>query len=147
MFKFIRIGETNLVCYPNGTIVRQNIRSKKWKVCKGWKNKEYLMMGIDGKKYSMHRVLAHAFGILDLHDELMIDHIDLNRSNNCIKNLRPATRQQNYFNSNSKGYSQHQNKWTAQIGINKKKIHLGCFDTKEEAHQAYLDAKKIYHKF
>ena len=29
--------------------------------------------------------------------------------------------------------------------VNGKKIHLGLFDTKEDAHNAYLNAKKIYH--
>ena len=29
--------------------------------------------------------------------------------------------------------------------INQKEIHLGCYNTEEEAHQAYLRAKKIYH--
>jgi hypothetical protein len=103
-------------------------------------------MKIDGKMYKMHRVIAHAFGILDLHSELLIDHIDL-KKNNCISNLRPATPQQNMFNTNAKGYSwhiQHQ-KWNAKIGVNNKRIHLGYFDTEEEAHQKYLEAKKIYH--
>ncbi len=150
MFKFIRIGKTNLICYENGTILRFGKQTKKWKVCKGNKNSEgYLTMRIDDKTYKMHRVLAHAFNILDLHDELMIDHIDLNKSNNCIKNFRPATNQQNQFNRDVKGYywEKQQNKWRARIGLNEKRIHLGCFDTKEEAHQAYLDAKDKYHKF
>jgi hypothetical protein len=150
MSKFIQIGKTNLECYPDGTILRQNVRSKKWKICKSSKTKIYLIMKIDDKWYLMHRVIAHAFGILDLHDELMIDHIDLNKKNNCIENLRPATRQQNSFNTTyAKGYSWNinRNKWTAQIMVSNKSIFLGYFDTEEDARQAYLDAKDIYHKF
>jgi hypothetical protein len=78
---------------------------------------------------------------------LKIDHIDQNKSNNNISNFRPATQQQNSFNTNAKGYIKRAKKWQAQIMLDGKKIHLGCFNTKEEAHQAYLDAKEIYHKF
>jgi hypothetical protein len=34
----------------------------------------------------------------------------------------------------------------SQIVLNKKSIYLGLYETEEEAHKAYLDAKKIYHK-
>lgn len=34
----------------------------------------------------------------------------------------------------------------AYIKVNYKKVHLGCFDTAEEAHKAYLEAKAVYHK-
>ena len=46
MFKFCRIGETNLVCYPTGLILRFDKRSKKWQICKGYKREdEYLSNG------------------------------------------------------------------------------------------------------
>ena len=147
MYRFCRIETTNLICYRNGTILRFHKILKKWTVCKGSKDNKYLSMEIDKKQYLYHRVIAHAFGILDLHSPLQIDHRDLNKTNNCIFNLRPATNQQNAFNRNAKGYcfhKQHQ-KWMAGIKINDKSIHLGYFDTEEEAHTAYLEAKKIYH--
>jgi len=153
MFRFVRIENTNLVCYRNGLVLRFDKRSKKWSVCKGSLNdRGYLIIGIDGKMYLMHRVIAHAFGILDIESELMIDHRNFDKTNdktnNCIFNLRPATRQQNNFNTNAKGYSWHKssNKWRAYIKLNGKSIHLGLFDTEEEAHTAYLEAKKKYHK-
>jgi hypothetical protein len=133
-------------------ILRFDKRSEKWTVCYGWKTKNgYLQMKIDGKMYLCHRIIAHAFGILDIHSELMIDHINFDKTNdktnNCIFNLRPATPQQNQFNTNAKGYCWHKNnnKWQAYIILDGKQIHLGCFDTEEEARQAYLEAKKIYH--
>ena len=150
MYKFCRIGNTNLVCYPNGLILRFDKRSKKWQICKGYKEKNgYLRMKIDDKKYCMHRVLSHVFGILDLHDELKVDHIDLNKSNNNISNFRPATVQQNSFNTDAKGYwwDKCAKKWKAGICLNGKRIHLGLFDKEEDARNAYLNAKEIYHKF
>jgi hypothetical protein len=77
-----------------------------------------------------------------------IDHIDGNKSNNKIDNLRDVTRQQNQWNrTTAKGYSWNKiaNKFHAQIKINKKTKNLGLFQTEQEARNAYLKAKEIYH--
>lgn len=148
MYRFCRIENTNLICYRNGTILRQNIRSKKWKICKGSKDKTvYLQIIINKNSYMCHRVIAHAFGIFDLHSELKIDHRDRNPSNNCVFNLRPATQQQNTFNTNAKGYCWHKRakKWQSAICLDGKIIHLGYFEKEGDAKQAYIDAKKKYH--
>lgn len=42
-------------------------------------------------------------------------------------------------------YKARNNKWAAQIQVNKKRKHLGLFDTPEEAHAAYLKAKRELH--
>jgi hypothetical protein len=104
-------------------------------------------MTINNKTFKCHRVIAHAFKILDIHSELQIDHRDRDRNNNCIFNLRSATNQQNAFNNNYKGYNFHQQtkKWRARIKIDGNEIHLGLFETEEEAHQKYIEAKKKYH--
>lgn len=148
MFRFVRIENTNLICYRNGTILRFHKRWKKWTVCKGATHSDgYLTMRINKKGYLIHRLIAHAFGILDLHSPLKIDHRDRNPSNNCIFNLRPSTPQQNAFNTNAKGYYWHKcaKKWHAHIQLDGKRMYLGLFDTEEEAKQAYLEAKKKYH--
>ena len=147
MFKFCRIKNTNLICYRNGTILRFDKRSNKWTVCEGSNNKGYLFMNIDGKNYYCHRVIAHAFRILDIHSELDIDHRDRDKTNNCIFNLRAITHQKNSFNTDAKGYywnKKHQ-KWYGFIKKDGKNKYLGCFTKEEDARQAYLDAKKIYH--
>ena len=147
MFKFCRIRTTNIVCYDNGLILRFNKCSKKWTVCKETiDTSKYLRVRIDGKNYLWHRVVAHVFGILDIHSPLFKDHIDRFRTNNSISNFKVVTRQQNQFNRGAKGYWWNGNKWQASIRLNGKLIYLGIFDTEEEAHQAYLEAKKIYHK-
>jgi len=64
--------------------------------------------------------------------------------NNC----KWATRQDQIYNRRpSKGYYWHirHKKWRAQIKVNYKRIHLGYFKTKNEAKQAYLEAKRKYH--
>lgn len=77
-----------------------------------------------------------------------LDHIDGNKSNNRIDNLRDVTNQQNQFNrTTAKGYCWHKptNKFIAYIKSNGKKKYLGLFETEQEARNAYLKAKEIYH--
>lgn len=50
------------------------------------------------------------------------------------------------FNQKSKGFICRNGKYEAYIGIDYKQKYLGIYDTPEEARQAYLDARKIYHK-
>jgi hypothetical protein len=78
-----------------------------------------------------------------------IDHINGIRHDNRISNLRGVTRQQNQWNRlNTKGYyfNKGARKFYAYIRINGKKTYLGLFNTEQEASQAYLKAKEIYHK-
>ena len=64
-----------------------------------------------------------------------------------MNNLRIVSCHENQFNRNGKGYDfdKRINRYASYITLNSKKIHLGMFDTKEEAHQAYLQAKEKYH--
>ena len=60
----------------------------------------YSCIRVDGKLYSTHRAIGVAFGLLDgMDDPRDIDHIDVNPSNNCLSNLRAATRSQNIQHS------------------------------------------------
>jgi len=79
--------------------------------------------------------------------ENFIDHVDKDKSNNSIENLRIVTNQQNTFNTKAKGYTWHKQrkKWMSRIKINGKNKHLGLFESEEEAREAYLKAKEIYH--
>jgi hypothetical protein len=79
------------------------------------------------------------------HGDVVIDHINGVKTDNRVDNLRIVTQQKNCENRRSKGYHKIGKKWRAQIKVNKKKHHLGYFDTEQEAHAAYLDAKAIHH--
>ena len=87
-----------------------------------------------------------------------IDHINGNRSDNRLCNLREVTHQQNCMNrskaSNNKsgyvGVSWHEvgQKWQVHISIGHKSIYLGLFANPEEAHEAYQKAaQKAYGVF
>jgi len=114
----------------------------------------YFRIYINGKKYGLHRVAYYAHNKnWDIHHEPLqnvIDHKHHNKQNNHISNLRVGTSSLNQQNKqNVKGYSwdKQSKKYRAQIKINRKSINLGCYKTKEEARQAYLDGKKIHHKW
>jgi hypothetical protein len=79
-------------------------------------------------------------------DYEQLDHINGDRSDNRISNLRKVTNQQNCFNKkNIKGYYYNGSSYVSRIKLNGKTIHLGSFDTEEAARQAYLTAKSKYH--
>lgn len=125
-------------------------KNPKWKlVCINISN-GYKNFNIANKKYLIHRIIGMLFLGLDINNsEQIIDHIDGNKLNNNLENLRIVSHQQNDFNRlKAKGYCYHKrdNKFQASIKLNGKQIYLGSFDTEEEARQAYLDAKEIYHK-
>ena len=71
--KEITLGETKLKCYENGTIERLDKRSNLWKFCKGNK-KGYMKICIENKMYLWHRIIAFAFGLINLETHLQIDH-------------------------------------------------------------------------
>jgi len=97
--------------------------------------------------FLFHRLIYLFFNFdFDIFNKkLLIDHIDRNPLNNSIDNLRPATPQQNSFNTDAKGCYFDRGKWNAAIYINRKRIYLGRYTTEEEAHAKYLEAKVIYH--
>lgn len=94
-----------------------------------------------GKTYLAHRVIwAMMNGVWP---EGEIDHINGDRSDNRLGNLREVKHRENSINAcknynNTSGetgvYWRNDNrKWVAKIGIKGKLLHLGCFDSFEDA--------------
>lgn len=151
--------------FPDGVIKSrahyrgEETKTEKWNEINFHENnKGYLVAGItvDGKSKSFlkHRILHLArnpgWDIFDCSQNNCIDHINHTRNDNTDGNLRVVTHQQNNFNrSNVKGYcwDKESSKWRAQIMLNGRTKTIGRFVKEEDARAAYLDAKKIYHKF
>ncbi|WP_312414143.1 HNH endonuclease [Shinella sp.] len=108
----------------------------------------YVVIRIDGRPYKAHR-LAWLY-MTGKWPDRFIDHIDLDKSNNKWANLREANDSQNMGNqaarsaSGLKGVRKNCRKWASSIKVNGVNILLGNFDTKEEAHAAYIRAANDY---
>ena len=143
-------------CYRDGRVEKfygahnaPRIKRGKWCEVENDPNHNgYNHVNIPGKQVLRHRMIAFCFHGLNIDDPTaQVDHISRDRIENIADNLRIVTHQQNHFNMGGKGctWDKTRGKWRAQIKINGKTINLGRFDREEEAHQAYLDAKAIYH--
>lgn len=113
----------------------------------------YRQVNIDNKRYSIHRLvfLLH-HGYLPAY----IDHIDTDKLNNHIENLRAATSSQNNLNcarrkdnaSGVKNVSWHKStgKWQAQVAVNGMRKYLGLYDDLASAERVVVEARNKYHK-
>lgn len=111
----------------------------------GYKNKNgYVIIGFNKKYYKAHR-LAWFIHYNEL-PKNQIDHINGDRSDNRIQNLRQATPMMNSWNKKKHRMGKlvgcykdkRCNAWVAQTNILKKTVHIGSFKTEQEAHDAYV---------
>ncbi|AAP58725.1 57R [Xanthomonas phage Xp10] len=115
----------------------------------------YLQVKVHGKLYQAHRLAW--FLSKGTWPSQQLDHINGIKTDNRIVNLRECTDAENKQNrgksSNNTsgvpgvGWHKQRKKWRAQIKVNGKNIHLGWFDTIEEAAAARAAAKEKYHQF
>jgi hypothetical protein len=112
----------------------------------------YVKINIGGSIKSAHRlVFLYMTGELP---SMGVDHKDRNGLNNRWNNLRPANQTENCANrgisknntSGFKGVYLHKinRSYVASIVIRGKRNHLGCFNSAEEAHSAYVVAAQNY---
>lgn len=115
----------------------------------------YAVIDIKGKKYGAHRIaMLLSYGFCD--DELEVDHINHDRYDNRLVNLRFVTRSDNCRNQSRSSrnitgvtgvyYHKAARKYVAQIRIDRVTIYLGLFATIEEATEV-RKAAEIKYKF
>jgi hypothetical protein len=112
----------------------------------------YLYISIGSRLHRAHR-LAWLY-VSGEWPKGQVDHINRNRSDNRISNLREVTNKQNGQNAskrsdNTSGHPgvcwyKRDSKWQAKITHNQKKIHLGYFSILAEALSARKAAEKLY---
>lgn len=113
----------------------------------------YTLIRVDRVKYRAHRLVwLHVHGRWPAE---ALDHIDGDRANNRLANLREATVRQNVVNSRAKRQNKHGIKgviqnpksgtWTARIRDGGRRVGLGTFPTQAAAAAAYAAAARRIH--
>jgi hypothetical protein len=115
----------------------------------------YIRIKINYVIYEAHRLAwLYEYGVVPKGE---IDHRNHNRSDNRIENIRDVSITINRQNQsipqkhNKSGFLgvslfKETGKYRAQITVEGKKKHLGYFDTPEQAHDAYVAAKRQFHE-
>jgi hypothetical protein len=128
-------------------------------ICNPTKHQRYLRIGVNNKAVALHRMIfLYHHGYLPK----VTDHIDGNRMNNRIENLRDCTQAQNCLNSKHREtstspyknvYLQNQSNsqphwkknWIVSITVNKKRQYFGSFEDVELADLVATEARDLYH--
>jgi hypothetical protein len=116
--------------------------------------KGYIEIRYNHITYQAHRIAWYLHTGQDPYP-LGLDHVNGERADNRINNLRLATPAQNAKNmrkregttSTYKGVSWHRKsgKWQAQIRVDGRSMYLGCHDSQLDAHLAYCAAAARLH--
>lgn len=112
----------------------------------------YRGLSVGGREYYLHRLAwFYVHGEWPRH---VIDHVNGDRADNRLCNLRDVSQAANLQNIRKAkscsstgllGATRWRGKFRSDIRVDGRKRHLGVFDTAEAAHQAYVAAKRMYH--
>lgn len=113
----------------------------------------YWFITLMGKKVAAHRL---AWAWVNGPTSMQIDHVNGDRSDNRIANLRTATKAQNMHNAKTKSVSSsgiknvqwdsESGKWRVRVRVNGKRYHIGRFDKKDDALAAANEFMRVHHK-
>lgn len=133
---------TDLFMYENGNLINKKTKHTYY-------NKDrdgYIRVRVLGREYRAHRIIWEMF-YGPIPDNMFIDHIDRDTTNNKIENLRLATKQQNNHNRGNisgrvlpKGVTKVGNKYRVRIMYNGKYYDLGTYDDMDEAGTCYKES-------
>lgn len=134
-------------------LIANNSRVKVGMIAGTFSSTGYVYITIDRKNYKSHR-LAWLYMNGECPKD-MIDHVDGDKLNNKIVNLRKCNQSQNMQNqklskfntSGYKGVSWHNatSKWRSRAKLKSKQYHLGLFERAEDAFKAYQKFAKQNH--
>lgn len=140
---------------PETGIFTRRVKRRKWGIDTRVGtplNSMYWAINVDRKLYLAHRLAwFYVYGEWPPKD---IDHINRDRQDNRLANLRLAVRSQNNFNAKRaigrtgfRGvyYDSRRKKYTVRPWIYCERRSLGSYDTAEEAHAVYMAVVKERH--
>jgi len=125
-----------------------NVRRKEYKKNQLVRGYPSVILYKEGKykNFYIHKLIAEYF-INNPENKKCVDHIDRDRTNNNVQNLRWVTGQENNWNCKSKNYyySKRDKYWQVTISLNNKTIYGGTFSTEEEAMKKANELKASLH--
>ena len=139
LFKYLKPSNSSTKCWWSGSLSLQG----------------YSRLYFEGKTVQAHKV-AWLLTYGEIGAGLEVDHIDGDRTNNKISNLRLCTRSQNLYNRPNlrgdsrlgKGVSLHKKTglWRVRLNVNKKQLNFGYHKDLELAELVASEAIEKYHK-
>jgi hypothetical protein len=147
--------------YPSYSINQEGeiLNNKRNKLLKPWINKggyEQVTLRLDGKRYApyIHKLVAETF-FDPVEYKKIIDHINGDKLNNSVSNLRYCTQRENCMNSKKRegtsskykgvSYCKKNNKYQSYITIDGVLVHLGFYTDEEAAREVRV--KKVHEIF
>jgi hypothetical protein len=120
----------------------------------GWYQRGYTVIGVLGERVHAHRLAW--FFVRGQWPAQQLDHINGDKQDNRIENLREVSDLENKHNirkaqsNNRSGFlgvapTANKKRWVATITTNRRQQYLGTFDDPAQAHAAYLAAKRDQH--
>jgi phosphatidylserine decarboxylase len=116
--------------------------------------KRYECLHVDGVQYRLHRLVF--LYMTGQWPTMVVDHINGDKRDNKWSNLRDVPQSHNVQNQmratcsnrscGALGVNKNGHRYYAAIGVGGRRIKLGSFSSVEEAHAAYVEAKRKYHQ-
>lgn len=110
----------------------------------------YVKVRFDNRLYMAHRIIWESV-VGKIPEGMQIDHINHNRSDNRLENLRLVTHIENGMNQSMRvrnksgitgvSWNARDEKWISRISRDRKVINLGCFDSFDDAVSARINAE------
>lgn len=144
---------TTFSCNPETGEIFRNFKPVKMKPTR----KGYQRVGFRFNKrfYTLYAHRLIWFLVYGQVPKMEIDHIDGDKLNNSIRNLRDVNKTINQSNrkpnkkssSSYKGVYFYKNMWVSSIQINKKRTYLGSFNSEIKAAEAYDNFAKLHDSY
>ncbi len=150
MTEWVRYEDTTIEVTRDG---RYRRRGREWTPCLNTEG--YKQINLNKRTVRLHQIIARVF-IPNPDEKPCVDHIDGNRLNNNVENLRWATMQENLRNRSPRsrpsglprGVQLNKKKYLAKIRVNEMYECLGTYETPEEASAVYeARAREVYGEF